>query len=170
MEKGIKEIFTRTSIRNFKETEISKSDIELLLKSAMQAPSAGNQQGWEFIIVDEKETLEKLSKVSPYSSPAKKAPICIVILGNIQKMKYPENVDMDLSAATMNILLEAKGIGLGGVWLGIAPLDDRMNKVREIFGLSNDLRPFAIIPIGYPVKENEPKLRYDESKVHWNKY
>ena len=61
MEKGIKEIFTRTSIRNFKETEISKSDIELLLKSAMQAPSAGNQQGWEFIIVDEKETLEKLS-------------------------------------------------------------------------------------------------------------
>ena len=170
MEKGIKEIFTRTSIRNFKEKEIEKEDIELLLKAGMQAPSAGNQQGWEFIVVDDKEILEKLSKVSPYSSSAKKAPICFVLLGTMKKMKYPENVDMDLSAAAMNILLEAKGIGLGGVWLGVAPLEDRMNKVREIFGLNEDLRPFAILPIGYPIKENEPKLRYDQIKVHWNKY
>ena len=170
MDKGIKEIFTRTSIRNFQDKPVQKSDIELLLKAAMQAPSAGNQQGWEFLVVDDKETSEKLSKVSQYATPAKKAPLCIIPLGTMNKMKYPENVDMDLSAATMNILLEAKSIGLGSVWMGVAPLDDRMNKVREIFGLSNDLRPFAIIPIGYPVKENEPKLRYDESKVHWNKY
>ena len=170
MEKGIKEIFTRTSIRNFQNKPVEKSDIELLLKAAMQAPSAGNQQGWEFLVVDDKELLEKLSKVSQYATPAKKAPLCIIPLGTMNKMKYPENVDMDLSAATMNILLEAKAIGLGGVWMGVAPLDDRMNKVREIFGLSNDLRPFAIIPIGYPKRDIKKELRYYEKRIHFNSY
>ena len=105
MEKGLKEIFNRFSCRNFEDKPVEKSDIEIILKAAMQAPSAGNQQPWEFIVVDKPDILEKLTKVSPYSTPVKTAKYAIMILGNNKLCKYPENIDMDLSACAENILL-----------------------------------------------------------------
>ena len=170
MEKGLNEIFTRFSCRNFEDKPVEKADVEVILKAAMQAPSAGNQQPWEFIVVDKPEILEKLSSASPYASPAKKAKCAIVVLGNNKICKYPENIDMDLSACTQNILLQAKNLGLGSVWLGIAPLEDRMKNIREIFNLGEEIRPFAIVPIGYPKRENKQPLRYDEKRVHYNSY
>ena len=170
MEKGLDAIFNRYSCRNFEDKAVDKADIDLILKAAMQAPSAGNQQPWEFIVVDKPELLEKLTKVSPYATPVKTAKCAIVILGNNKICKYPENIDMDLSACAQNILLQATNLGLGSVWLGIAPLEDRMKNVREIFNLEEYIRPFAIIPIGYPKREFKQKLRYDEKRVHFNSY
>ena len=170
MEKGIDEIFKRYSCRNFEDKKVEKANIDLILKAAMQAPSAGNQQPWEFIVVDNKELLEKLSKTSPYALPAKNANCAIVLLGNNKFCKYPENIDMDLSACAQNILLQATKLGLGTVWLGIAPLEDRMKNVKEIFKLSDDIRPFAIIPIGYPKRDIKKELRYDEKRIHFNSY
>ena len=170
MEKGLKDIFNRFSCRNFEDKPVEKSDIEIILKAAMQAPSAGNQQPWEFIVVDKPDILEKLTKVSPYSTPVKTAKCAIVILGNNKLCKYPENIDMDLSACAQNILLQVTNLGLGSVWLGIAPLEDRMKNVRELFNLGEDIRPFAIIPVGYPKREIKQKLRYDEKRVHFNAY
>lgn len=170
MEKGLKEIFQRFSCRNFENKQVEKSDIEIILRAAMQAPSAGNQQPWEFIVVDKPDILEKLTKVSPYSTPVKTAKCAIVILGNNKLCKYPENIDMDLSACTQNILLQVTNLGLGSVWLGIAPLEDRMKNVRELFNLGEEIRPFAIVPIGYPKREIKHESRYDEKRVHFNSY
>lgn len=164
-------IFKRRSIRKYKEQSIEKEKVEKLLRAAMQAPSAGNQQPWEFIVVEKKETLRKLSEVSPYSKLLANAPIAIIPVGNMEGLKYPEYWEQDMAAATQNILLEAVDQGLGSVWMGIAPEEDRMNYVKDIFVLEENLKPFAIIAIGYPEgNENEFIDRFDSKRVHYEKY
>lgn len=114
-------IFNRRSIRKYKDKPVEKEKIEKLLRAAMQAPSAGNQQPWEFIVIQDKENLKKLSGMSPYSKLIMNAPLTFVLLGNKDKMKFPENWQQDMGASAENILLEAVELGLGAVWLGVAP-------------------------------------------------
>lgn len=165
-------IFNRRSIRKFKDKPVEDEKIDKLLRAAMQAPSAVNQQPWEFIVVREKNTLKKLSEISPYSKMVADAPLAVVVLGNEERMRLKHHWEQDLAAATQNILLEAVYLGLGAVWLGVAPDEERMDKIRNIFGLSRRLRPFCVIPIGYPGDGQENKFvdRYDPSKVHYDKY
>lgn len=159
-------IFNRTSIRKYQNKEVEDEKIELLLKAAMAAPSAGNQQPWEFYVVKNRKALEELAKCSPYAACAKEAPVAIVNCYR-KDTKMPEYAEMDLSACTENILLEAVELGLGAVWLGIAPLTDRMQKVKEILNISDNLQPFAIIPVGYPINNNTiQQKRYDKSRIH----
>jgi nitroreductase len=166
----MKEIFNRVSVRQFTSDKVEAEKIEKMLRAAMQAPSAGNQQPWEFIVVENKDTLSTLAKASPYSKCLSEAPLAIVVMANKKLIKYSENWQQDLGAATQNILLEAVSLGLGAVWLGIAPLEDRMNYVSEVFGLDDDLLVYSILPIGYAAVKNEAKERYDVSRIHREKY
>lgn len=165
-------IFNRRSVRKYLLKSIEPEKTEKLIRAAMQAPSAGNQQPWEFIIVREKECLEKLSEVSQYSGLVKNAPLAIVMLVNKECLKYPDYWEQDLSAAAQNILLEAVEIGLGAVWLGIAPEIDRMEYIKKLFNLPNSVEVFGIIAVGYPEKEGANIFvdRYDVKKVHIEKY
>ncbi|CRZ35327.1 nitroreductase [Herbinix hemicellulosilytica] len=165
-------IFNRRSIRKYKEQAVEQEKIDKILRAAMQAPSAVNQQPWEFIVVQDKENLRKLAELSPYSKMVAEAPLAIVVLGNEDRMRYKHHWEQDLGAATQNILLEAAYLGLGAVWLGVAPIEDRMDYIRNIFGLGKKLKPFCVIPIGYPAEGQENKFvdRYDPSKVHYEKY
>ncbi len=165
-------IFTRRSIRKYEEKVVEKDKIEKLLRAAMQAPSAGNQQPWEFLVVENKETLGKLSEISPYATMLKEAPLAIIVLSNEEKMKFPEYWQQDLGAATQNILLEAVELGLGAVWLGVAPLKDREDFIRKIFNLPHNITPFNIIVLGYPKDPQINKFvdRYEENRVHFEKY
>ena len=164
-------VFTRRSIRKYKDKPVEKEKTERLLRAAMQAPSAANQQPWEFIVLQEKASLEKLSRMSPYSGLTANAPLALVLLANEEKMKFPENWQQDMAAAAENILLEAVDLGLGAVWLGAAPLEDRMNYVRKMCGLKESIKPFCVIALGYP-EEQENKLidRYNPSVVYYEKY
>ena len=164
------EIFDRASVRVFKDTPVEKEKVTALLKAAMQAPSAGNQQPWEFIVVENKDTLEKLSQTDTYSKFVAKVPAAIVVLGNTAEMRFPEHWQQDLGAAAENILLEAVSQGLGAVWLGVAPLEERMNYVRSVFDLPESVKPFCIIPFGYAKKSYEVELRYNEDRIHYEKY
>lgn len=165
-------IFNRRSIRRYKNQAVEEEKIDKILRAAMQAPSAVNQQPWEFIVVRDKENLKKLSGISAYSKMVADAPLAIVPLGNEDKMILQHHWQQDLAAATQNILLEAAYLGLGAVWLGVAPMEDRMDYIRKLFGLSKKLRPFCVIPIGYPAEGHENKFvdRFDPSKVHYEKY
>lgn len=138
----------------------------------MQAPSAGNQQPWEFIVVQDKNTLEKLSRLSPYAKPAARAPLALVLLANKEVLRFPEYWEQDMSAATQNALLEAVELGLGTVWLGVAPDKDRMDYVKELFNLPEEIKPFCVLAIGYPASGQENKFidRYDESRVRYEKW
>lgn len=163
-------IFLRRSIRNYLDKPIENEKVEQLLKAAMQAPSAGNQQPWEFIVVRDKELLMKLSLTSRYAGPANGAPVAIVVLGNKHNLKYPEYLQQDLAAATQNLLLQAVELELGAVWLGVAPEEDRMKYIADLFNLPETILPFAIVPVGYPETENKYIDRYNQTKVHYGKY
>jgi len=161
------EIYIRRSVRSYSEKYVEEEKIEQLLKAGMQAPSAGNQQPWEFIVVREKDILEKLSSASPYARCVDKAPVAIVLLVNRKKLRFPEYTDQDMGACAQNILLEAVNQDLGAVWLGIAPLKDREKAVSAIFSLGENSQPFAIIPVGYPLNEDANHFvdRFEDGRV-----
>lgn len=161
-------IFKRKSSRNFLSKKIENEKIDKLLKAAMAAPTARNQQPWEFYIVENEVKLIKLSNSSDHATPIRSATIAIVPCYN-KNVPVPVCASLDLSAATQNILLEAEYLELGAVWIGVYPFEERINKVKDILKLPEDIIPFAIIPIGYPSKETEVKNKFDENKIHYIK-
>lgn len=167
----MQEITNRRSIRKFKEQPVEPEKIEQLLRAAMQAPSAANQQPWEFIVVQDRKALEELSRVSPYATPVAVSAVSFVLLANRNSFKVPTAWQQDLGAAAENILLEAVHLGLGAVWLGIATSEQASKNVRELYRLPETVLPFALIAAGYPDgQENKFIDRYRPEKVHWEKY
>ena len=159
-------IFTRVSIRKYQDRPVENEKTEAILRAAMQAPSAANQQPWEFFVVTNKEKLAALSKVSPFAGMTKNAPVAIVSAYR-KDCKLPEYAQIDLSIAMENLWLETDAQGLGGVWLGIAPIEERMKKVEEILCMPDTMRAFAIFPYGYPAEERVQQQRFDETRIHY---
>ena len=162
-------IFKRSSVRQFTDEPVAIDDIERLMRAAMAAPSAGNQQPWEFYIARDETTRMALAATSPYAAPAKLAPCVIVACARTGGLRFAPCTPLDMSAAVENILLEAANIGLGAVWLGIAPDPDRMAAVAVALGSPRGVEPFALVAVGHPAHRPEPKgpSRYDETRVHW---
>lgn len=159
-------IYHRVSIRKYQDRPVEKEKIKAILRAAMQAPSAANQQPWEFYVVTDKEKLTALSETSPYAKMTRDAPVAIVPVYRKECM-IPAYAEIDLSIAMENLWLETDAQGLGGVWLGIAPLEDRMQAVEKVLGIPEHLRAFAIFPLGYPAEERKQQDRYDESRIHY---
>ena len=159
-------IFTRISIREFEERKVEHKKISMLLKAAFAAPSAGNQQPWEFYVVITRSVLQALGKASPFAAPAAHAPAALVVCYRKVGLRFPEYSEIDCAICTENILLELESLGLGGVMLGIAPHEDRMKAVAEALNMPDDLAAFAVIPFGYPKKRHPQNDRFDESRVY----
>ena len=159
-------IFTRTSTRQFEDREVPNGLIVKILRAAMAAPSAVNQQPWEFYVTADKEIIKKLSEVTPYASPAKNAPAVIVPCYRTNDLSAPSMAEIDMAMASENILLEAEELGLGAVMLGIAPVEARMKAVGEILKLPENFRAFTIIPVGWPKNKRVQEDRYEPSKIH----
>ncbi|MBP5342876.1 nitroreductase family protein [bacterium] len=159
-------ILKRRSIRVFKDTEVSKEIIEELLKSAMAAPSALNRQPWVFYVIKNKDILEKIKKISPFTD--KNSNLIIFVCGNVSGIN-PLNLNdfwiQDLSAAVENILISAADMGLGSLWCGVYPRVERVNAIKTILKTPKNIIPFAMIHIGYPKEEKEPRTQYDPAKV-----
>lgn len=166
-------IFKRASVRKYTEQSVEKEKIEQLLKAGMAAPSAKNVQPWEFVVIQNKETLLKITEFHPYSSMLKTSPLAIVVCGNETKIKIgniEEFWTQDCSAVTENILLEAAELGLGGVWLGVHPKKELMNPLIDLLMLPTYIMPFSIISIGYPDGEVKPKDKFNPETIHWEKW
>lgn len=164
------EIFTRASVRKFKPIPVEKTQVEQLLRAAMAAPSAGNQQIWEFIVVDDQKLIATLAATSPYAAALKTATLAIVIVAKNSGTRLFDYWQQDCGAATENILLEAVSLGLGGVWLGIAPQSERMKMISELLSLPETVLPFNIIALGVPEIQPHQQDRFDPEKIHTNKY
>ncbi len=163
------EIFTRISVRDYRPDPVEPDKVELILRAAMQAPSARNQQAWEFVVVDDRGLIEGLSTASPYAGPVGRAPMAVVVMGDRDRMTVPQMWEQDLGACTQNLMLEARHLGLGTVWIGIAPVQDRMDRISDLLGLPDNMVPFCIVAVGYPREEPVPHAsRYDPSRVHRN--
>ena len=156
----------RTSIRKYQDRPVEHEKIEAMLRAAMQAPSAGNQQPWEFYVIEDRTMLEVLSDVHPYAGMVRHAPAAIVSAYR-RECWMPAYAQIDLSIAMENLWLETDQLGLGGVWLGIAPLEDRMQAVERIVGMPDSLRAFAIFPFGYPAEERVQQDRFEPERIHW---
>ena len=163
-------IFKRKSVRKFTDEEVSDELIEKLLKAGMQAPSSCNSQPWEFIVVSNPEDKLAISKMHKFAKPAAEASKLIVTIGNLNEAKVHRMIEQDLGACNENILLQATHEGLGAVWLGFHPIEDRTLKLKQFLDIPDYCIPFSVICVGCPKNQGEVKLRYDESKVHWNRY
>lgn len=162
-------IFTRRSVRSFKNQRIEDEKVDKMLRAGMQAPSAYNQQAWEFIVVRNKQVLKRLSTSNQYAGSLADADVGIIILGNTEKMTLQLMWEQDLGACTQNILLQATALGLGAVWYGTTPYKDRMEFIQKEFNLSENLLPYCMLGIGYPKNENANTFidRYDADKVRY---
>ncbi|MDO9511863.1 MAG: nitroreductase family protein [Bacteroidales bacterium] len=160
----------RRSIRKFTSQKVEEKDLHKILEAAMCAPSAGNQQPWQFIVVTDQEARTRLSKTGPYTHMAAEAPVLIIVLGDLNRETHKDYWPIDCSAATQNILLEATSLGLGSVWLGVHPRPERKAYISEIFELPEHIIPFAIICIGYGAEEKGPSERFDTTRIHYEKW
>ena len=158
----------RRSIRKFKSGAIVTDDqIKLILEAAMMAPSACNTRPWEFIVVKDREKLEQIRNIHPYTGMLATASIAIIIcaLPDVQKDIASGYYPQDCGAATQNILLQAVELGLGGCWCGVYPKEERIVEIRSLFGMTS--LPFNVIAIGVPDEDPNPRGYYDENKVKY---
>ena len=159
-------LLERRSIRTYTRSAISNEIGRNLLKAAMSAPSAGNEQPWHFIVVKEKQRLSMLAETSPTAKMTAGAALAIIVCGDLTLEKYQGFWMLDCAAATQNLLLSATENGLGSVWVGVYPLEERMDHIRKMFDLPNHIIPFALVPLGYPAETPPPAERYNQSRVH----
>lgn len=161
-------IVTRRSIRQFEDKPVPAEMVEKLLRAAMMAPSAGNQQPWEFIVLTERALLDEMPNLHPYCQMIRQTPVAVLVCGNTQREKYPGYWPQDCSAAIMNLLLAAHALGLGAVWTGIFPRDERIEPFKKRFNLPAHVMPLALIPIGWPAENPPQPERWAPERVHYN--
>ncbi len=167
---AIEAMLTRRSIRKYTADKVSDEVVEKLLEAAMAAPSAGDQQPWHFIVIRDRATLDKIPKLHPYAQMAKEAPVAIVVCADARLAKYKEYWPQDCAAATQNLLLAAHACGLGAVWCGVYPNEERMNPFRELLGIPEGVFPFSLIAVGHPDEKKPPVDRYDTLRVHVDRW
>jgi nitroreductase len=163
-------ILTRRSIRKFIDKPVSDKDIESILRAAMASPSAGNLQPWEFLVINDREILDKVPELHPYAKMAAETPVAIVVYCDTSKKVREGFWIQDCSAASQNILLAAHALGLGAVWCGIYPNEERTKVFQELLKMPEYVYPVNIIPIGHPAEKKEPSDRYTEERIRYNNW
>jgi nitroreductase len=159
-------LFHRTSVRKFTGETVSDGEVEAILRAAMQAPSAGDQQPWEFFVVRDAGLREALSKASPFAGPAAAAPVVIASAYRTEGLRFPELAQIDMAIEQENMWLAADSLGLGGVWLGIAPVEERMAAVERILSIPKGLRAFSLFALGRPQAVHPQRDRFDAARIH----
>jgi len=167
---AIKALNTRRSIRKYNEGKISEETISKILEAGMEAPSAINEQPWHFIVITDKEILNKIPEIHPHALMARQATIGIIVCCDLSLEKAKDMWVQDCSAATQNILLAVHALGLGAVWTGVYPRKERVDGFKEMFNLPKDIIPFLFIPIGYPAEKPFKADRFKKSRIHYNKW
>lgn len=163
-------ILTRRSIRKYTKQSVSEEVIRKLLEAAMSAPSARNTQPWHFVVINDRAILDEIPKLHPYSQMLKEAPLAILVCGDLKLQNNEGYIVQDCSAATQNLLLAAHSEGLGAVWLGIYPREERISGIRKLLNIPSYILPISLISLGHPAEKKERENRYQESRVHYNRW
>ena len=172
----IEAIAKRKSIRSFADRKVEPEKVENLLRAAMRAPSGINGQPWEFVVVDDREVLSAMQKLSPGGRGLQTAPLAIVVLEKEIPFRTEKDLTwltpQDLGACTENILLQAVEEGLGAVWMGVGPGTEGQAKLGRLLGIPEDRKVYAIVGIGYPAEDADMAAvdRYDATRIHYNHY
>ena len=169
---AIENIMTRTSIRQYKDQPVEQEKIDIMLKAAMAAPTAVNLQPWHFIVITDKKVIDQLAGPQPTN-----APLLIAVCGDTDKTTMPDGKSklpdfwvQDVSAATENLLLAAHALGLGAVWTGVYPIMERTDEVANVLNCPKNIVPLAVVRIGYPGESPEPKDKFKQENISYNKF
>ena len=136
----------------------------------MAAPTAVNRQPWHFVVLDRREAIDTLGS-GRGAGMFRKAPLAIVVCGDMDKALPGDARDFwveDASAATENLLLAAHALGLGAVWTGAYPIDDRVQMVKRNLGLAENLVPMCVVLLGYPAESPTPKNKWKPENISHN--
>ena len=163
-------ILTRRSIRKYTRKPVGKDLLRDLLTAAMSAPSAGNQMAWHFVVITDRKLLEAIPRVHPYAQMLAGAAAAVLVCAELGLEKHKGYWVQDCSAATQNLLLAAHGKGLGAVWLGLHPAEERVAAIKELLGLPEGVMPLSLVAIGYPAEKKSKEDRFDPARVHVNKW
>ncbi len=169
----IKIIHQRKSVRHFTDKAVTKEQLEAIVRAGMAAPTAINTQPWQFLVVTDKELKAKYAEGNRQSEMINKCSALVIICGdmNIGNERSQAFWVQDVSAATENLLLAVESLGLGAVWTGVYPIEDRVKEVKEIFALPEKIIPLCVVLVGYPEGDiDQPKDKWKPERLHWNKY
>lgn len=165
MDERLKIIFSRRSIRQYTAQPVTESEIQSLLEAGMAAPSASNRKPWHFVVVTDRQVLQKLADTHPYGKMVASASLAIAVCGD---PAISEWWVQDCPAATENILIAVAGLGLGGVWLGCHGRPEREQAVRDVLGIPRQIGVLSLLSIGHPAEEKEARTQYEPDRVHRN--
>ena len=157
------EIYKRRSIRSFKDEIVEDKDIEAIIKAGMNAPSAKNNEPWQFIVIKDKDTLFHLSTIKLYGKMLKEA-ACAIVLVVKPKMIFWQQ---DMAACCENMLLEATHLDLGSCWCGVKPLEREEERLRDFFSVPDDYYIFGLVALGYADEEKEYNNKFNKSLIHY---
>ncbi len=172
---ALEAIMTRSSVRSYTTEPVSAEDIETILRAGMAAPTGGNKQPWEFVVVTDRDIIDVFPSIIPAAQMALKAPLVYVVCG-VPSMGFPgvksEYWIQDCSAVTENMLIAVNAMGLGAVWCGVWPNDesDRVTKIQKLLDLPDGVLPLNLIVVGHPDQEPVVKDKWKPEKIHYNKY
>ena len=161
-------LHTRRSIRQFLNRPVGEDLVKELLSAAMSAPTAGGIQPWRFVVITDREKLDKIPTFHPYAGMIKQAPLAILVCGDTTSANYGKYWVQDCSAAMENLLLAARAKELASLWCGVHPVPEREQAFRELFNLPDAVSPLGLAILGYSETPFSHKERYDEQKVHYN--
>lgn len=163
-------IRTRRSIRKYTDKPVSEAMVRDILDAAMMAPSAGNSQPWQFVVVNDRNVLDGMRDLHPHIKMVTQAQLGILVCGDLSVEKFAGYWVQDCSAAMQNMLLAIHGLGLGAVWTGIYPMEDRVAAFSKMFNLPEHVIPLGFAPIGWPDQQPQSKSRLKEDRIHYNTY
>lgn len=163
----MKEIFDRVSVRSYTDQPVEPEKIEAILRAGMCAPSAGNERPWHFVVLRHPEEFLPLMQVSEHLQMLPQASYVILVCGDTTQKRYRFDFWVqDCCAALENMLIEAKHLGLGAVWCGIYPDEEKIVRIRQMYGLPETVEVLALMPVGYPAAERQVRDRYKPERVH----
>lgn len=163
-------LLTRRSIRQYTGQPVEDEVIRKLLEAAMCAPSAGDARPWHFVVIRERALLDAVPALHPHAAMAASAPLAIMVCADPRVERVEGYWPQDCAAATQSLLLAAHAFGLGAVWTGIYPVEERITAFRRLCGLPEPIVPFAFIPLGYPAEQPEDVNRFDTARVHYDRW
>ncbi len=171
---AIKALMERVSTRKFSDRHIADEELKIILEAAMAGPSATNARPFAFIVVRDRQMLEKMADANmKYSEPLRGADVGILVCGDLERAykAAPDFWVVDGSIAAQNMILAAHALGIGSCWLGTWPVEERINNHIELFNLPENIIPHSLIAFGYPEGEfRAQKDRYEEDRVHYEKW
>ena len=168
----LENILSRKSVRSYTDEPVRRSQLDTLLRAAMAAPTGRDMRPWKFVVIDDKAAMAALADSLPYAKMLREAQAAVAVCGDLSvtddKGNPSTNWTFDCSAATENLLLAAEALGLGAVWTGVYPYEERVAAVKSALGLPEEIIPLALVPIGHSKGDPQPKDKFNKDNIHYN--